>query len=132
MNYIKTYLITFVIFFALDIVWLGFIAKDFFRDNIGHLMADKPNWAAAIVFYLVFMAGLIFFAVNPALEKESWQYALLVGGLFGLMCYSTYDMTNLAVLKDWPIKVAVADIIWGTVLNGLTAMLSYFAIRFLS
>lgn len=129
MGIIKTYLVAFVVFFAIDIVWLGFVAKNLYRENLGHMMADKTNWPAAIIFYAIFIAGLIFFAIHPALEKDSWTYALLVGGLFGFMCYATYDMTNLATLKDWPLKITVIDIIWGTVLNALTSVVSFFIIR---
>lgn len=129
MGIIKTYFVALVVFFAIDILWLGFIAKDLYRENLGHMMAPKTNWAAAIIFYAIFIGGLVFFAINPALQKDSWSYALLVGALFGFMCYATYDMTNLATLKDWPLKIVVIDIIWGTVLNGLTSVGSFFIIK---
>lgn len=129
MAIIKMYLTSLVVFFAIDILWLGFIAKDFYRDQIGHLMAEKTNWPAAILFYSVFIGGLVWFAINPALEKESWTYAMKMGALFGFMCYATYDMTNLATLKDWPLKITLIDITWGTVLNSLTVIISYFIVR---
>ncbi len=132
MEMIRNYIITFVVFFAVDIVWLGFVAKDLYSKHLGFLMAAKTNWTAAIIFYAIFIVGLIFFAINPALEKESIKYAFLIGGLFGFMTYATYDMTNLATLKDWPVLITVIDIIWGTVLNSLTAGISFYIITLLS
>ena len=129
MNIIRNYLITLIVFFAIDILWLGFIAKKLYRDNLGYIMADKTNWPAAIIFYLVYIGGLIFFAINPALAKDNIVYALGIGALFGFMTYATYDMTNLATLKDWPLKITIIDIIWGTTLNGLTAIASFYIIK---
>lgn len=130
MQLVRNYLITFVVFFAIDIVWLGFIAKNLYNERLGHLMAESTNWPAAIIFYSIFIGGLMFFALNPALEKNSVMYAFLVGGLFGFMTYSTYDMTNLATLKDWPALISVVDIIWGTMLNAMTAGISFYIINF--
>lgn len=90
-------------------------------------MKVDVNWVVAGLFYLLFIAGLIFFVINPALARDSWKYALLVGGFFGIITYATYDMTNLATLKDWPILITVIDIIWGTILCGLTSMITFFA-----
>lgn len=131
MTFIKMYLVSLAVFFAIDILWLGFIAKDFYRAQIGHLMAEKTNWPAAIVFYSIFIGGLVLFAVNPAIEQENWTHALKMGAIFGFMCYATYDMTNLATLKDWPLKITLIDITWGTVLNSLTATISFFIVRFI-
>lgn len=127
----KMYLVSLAVFFAIDILWLGFVAKDFYREQIGHLMAEKTNWPAAIIFYSIFIGGLVLFAVNPALEQGSWTHALKMGAIFGFMCYATYDMTNLATLKDWPVKITIIDITWGTVLNSLTATISFFIIQFI-
>ncbi len=132
MKLVKTYIVTLIVFFAIDIVWLGLIAKDMYRGDIGHLMADKTNWPAALIFYMIFIAGLIFFVINPALNKDSWTYALFVGALFGFMCYATYDMTNLATLRDWPLKITIIDIIWGTFLNSLTSTISFFIIKYIA
>lgn len=129
MELVRNYLIAFVVFFAIDIVWLGFVAKDFYREQLGFIMATKTNWPAAVVFYLIFIGGLMFFAINPALAKDSIKYAFLVGGLFGFMTYATYDMTNLATLKDWPLVISIIDIIWGTLLNALTAGVSFYIIN---
>lgn len=131
MEIIKKYFITLVIFFFIDILWLGFVARNLYLENLGHLMRDKTNWLAAIIFYSFFIGGLIFFVINPALKKESIAYAFLAGALFGFMTYSTYDMTNLATLKDWPLKTTIIDIAWGTFLNGLTSGVSFYIIKFI-
>jgi uncharacterized membrane protein len=129
MQWIKTYMITLIIFFLIDIVWLSFVSNDLYHDKIGYLMKVDINWTAAILFYLLFIAGMIFFVINPALAKGSWKFALLAGGFFGMVAYATYDMTNLATLKDWPLSITVLDILWGTVLCGLTSMISFFIMR---
>lgn len=128
---IKTYLITLVTFFAIDMVWLGIVAKNLYQSQIGHLLADKPNWAAAIVFYLLFIAGLVYFIIDPALKAESWQQALFRGMLFGFITYATYDLTNLATLKAWPVKITIIDLIWGTALGGSVSLISYKVIQWL-
>ncbi len=129
MNYIKMYIVTLIIFFAIDIIWLGFIAKDIYKEHLGFIMGEKTNWIAAIVFYMVYIIGLIFFALNPALQKDSLIYAALVGGFFGLITYATYDMTNLATLKDWPIFITAIDITWGTLLCSATSSISFIILR---
>lgn len=126
MDFLITYLITFVVFFVIDIIWLGFVAKDFYQKHIGFLMKDKPNWIAAVIFYLIFILGLVFFVINPALQSESIVDALLRGMFFGFIAYSTYDLTNLATLEKWPLKVTIVDLIWGTTLGGLVSAVSYF------
>jgi len=107
-------------------VWLGLAAKKFYGGQIGFLMKTNINWFAAIIFYLLFIAGLVFFVISPAVEKKSWLNALFVGALFGLLTYSTYDLTNLATLKDWPLLLTVVDIIWGMVLSTSVSLISYF------
>lgn len=124
MSFLKTYGLAFVIFFAIDLFWLVFVANRFYKESIGHLMADQTNWPAALIFYILFIGGLVFFAIQPGLERNSWTYALMAGALFGLMTYATYDLTNLATLRDWPLKMTIIDLIWGTSLNGLTAALT--------
>lgn len=122
---IKLYLITVAVFFVVDIVWLGFISKNLYKNYLGHLMAPQVNWTAAIIFYLLYIAGLIFFVIDPALAKNSLWYAVAVGGFFGLITYGTYDLTNLATLKDWPLNITIIDLIWGTLLNASTAGITY-------
>ncbi len=114
--FLKLYAIALPVFFAIDMVWLGFVAKDFYSKQIGFLLKSDVNWAAAILFYLLFIVGLILFVVMPAMEKGSWSHALIFGALFGLITYATYDLTNLAVAKDWPLLVTIVDLIWGAVL----------------
>lgn len=128
-EYIKAYIITFLVFLVIDFVWLGFVAKDIYRNKIGFIMKDNFNMSAALIFYIVFIIGLMFFVINKAVVMGSWQYALFAGMFFGVITYSTYDMTNLATLKDWPISLTVIDIIWGTVLNGATSLISYWIIK---
>lgn len=121
----RIYLITLIVFFIIDLIWLGLIAKNIYSDNIGHLMSDKVNWLAAGLFYLLYILGLVYFAVNPALMGEGMLYALKVGMIFGFFTYMTYDLTNLATLKDWPLKIALIDIAWGTFLGGSVSTISY-------
>ncbi len=123
---LKLYAIALPVFFAIDMIWLGLVAKNFYRAQIGALMKPEVNWTAAIVFYLIFIAGLVVFVISPAVEKASWKHALLFGALFGLVCYATYDLTNLAVAKDWPLLVTVIDMIWGTVLAASVSVVTYF------
>ena len=125
MKFIKTYLLTAIPFLVIDAVWLGSIITDFFKANIGHLMADTVNFPVAAGFYLLYAVGIVFFAVKPALDKSCIKTAFIKGALFGFFCYGTYDMTNLATLKDWPAIVAVVDITWGTILTGTSALIGY-------
>lgn len=123
--FIKLFLIALVVFFAIDMVWLVLVAKKFYQEQIGFLMRPDINWLAAIIFYLLFIAGLVIFVISPAIEKHSWVHALLFGALFGLITYATYDLTNLATLKDWPVLVTVVDLIWGTVLSSSISVITY-------
>lgn len=124
--FVKLYLITLPIFFGIDIIWLTVVAKNFYSKYLGYIMSPNPNWAAAIIFYLLFIGGLIFFVLSPALEKNSWQHALTAGVLFGLMTYATYDLTNLATIKSWPLLVTIIDLVWGMILSASVSIMSYF------
>src|SRR6056297_68359 len=99
---IFTYLLTVPVFFLIDMLWLGVIAKNLYRDKLGSLLADSPNWGAAIIFYLIFIYGIIHFAVLPGIDKDSLRTVAINGALFGAIAYATYDLTNLATLKGWP------------------------------
>jgi len=123
---IKLYAIALPVFFAIDMVWLGLVAKNFYRAQIGELMKTDINWIAAIIFYLIFIAGLVVFVIAPAMEKNSWTHAVLFGALFGLVCYATYDLTNLAVAKDWPLLVTIVDLAWGATLAASVSTVTYF------
>ena len=122
---VKIYLIALPVFFAVDMLWLGLVAKGFYRDQIGSLMRSPVNWTAAIVFYLLFILGLVVFVIGPAVEKGSWSQALLLGVLFGLITYATYDLTNLATLREWPVLLTVVDLAWGMVLAGTVSIVTY-------
>jgi len=122
--YIKLYGIALAIFFAIDMVWLGLVAKNFYREQLGFLMAENVNWAAAIIFYLLFIAGLVVFVISPALAKGSWVHALALGALFGLITYATYDLTNLATIKNWPLLVTIVDLAWGAALAAAVSALT--------
>lgn len=124
--FIKLFAIAFPVFLAIDMVWLGLVAKNFYRQQIGALLKPDVNWIAAIAFYLLFIAGLVFFVIAPAVEKKQWLHALLTGAFFGLVTYATYDLTNLAVAKDWPLLVTIVDLAWGMTLGALVATLTYF------
>ena len=130
--YLKLYVVTVPIFFAIDIIWLGFVAKKFYRTNLGFILSPNVNWSAAISFYLLYIAGILIFAVVPALEKESLGKALLWGSLYGFFTYATYDLTNMATIKDWPLKVVVVDILWGIFLCSMVASTSFLMAKWLS
>lgn len=123
-NSIVLYFITLVVFFVIDMVWLGLVAKGFYRRQLGALLSSKVNWTAAILFYLLFIAGLLVFVVRPALQQGVPLRALALGALFGLIAYATYDLTNLATLRDWPLLVTAVDLCWGTVLGGVVSWAS--------
>ena len=121
---ILLYLITLVVFFVIDMIWLGVVAKGFYRKHLGSFMTPKVNWIAAMLFYLLFIVGLLVFVIRPALLGGATIHALFYGGLLGLISYATYDLTNLATLKDWPLIVTIVDLIWGTLLGGVVSYIS--------
>jgi uncharacterized membrane protein len=123
--FLKLYFIALPIFFALDMLWLGVAAKNFYTKQIGFLMKTNVNWLAAISFYMLFVAGLVLFVVAPATEKSSWVRALVFGAVFGLITYSTYDLTNLATLKNWPLALTVVDLVWGMVLAAAVSVATH-------
>jgi len=124
--FIKLYVIAFTVFLGIDAVWLTLIAKNFYAKYIGYLMAKNPNLWVALIFYLIFIAGLVFFVITPALYKKMWTHALLAGIFFGLVTYATYDLTNLATIKDWPLLVTIVDLIWGMFVSAVVSVAAYF------
>jgi uncharacterized membrane protein len=114
---LKLYLVLLVAFFAIDMLWLGLVARSFYQQHLGFLMAPSTNWLVAIIFYLLFIVGILFFVVVPGLESGSLKATLVRAALFGLISYATYDLTNLATLKDWPVLLSVVDMLWGTFLS---------------
>ena len=126
---IATYIVSLLVFLAIDAVWLGFIARDFFVSQMGPLLRDDPNFAVAGIFYLFFVAGILYFAVIAGLRENSLMVAVLNGAFLGLLAYGTYDITNLAVLKGYPPLLAAVDMAWGTFVSGVTAGAGYYAAK---
>jgi len=117
---IAAYLLTLVTFLAIDAVWLGLIARDLYKRDLGHLLAPNVRWGAAGVFYLLYVAGVLILVVLPNLNAPVTR-AILLGAVFGLVAYATYDLTNLATLLRWPVRVTLLDLAWGTLLTAATA-----------
>ena len=124
--FFKLYLIALPVFLVIDMVWLVLVAKNFYANQIGFLMSKNPNIYAALIFYLIFIAGLIFFVITPAIDNKMWTQALFAGAFFGLVTYATYDLTNLATVKDWPFVVTIVDLIWGMMLSAAVSVITYF------
>ncbi|CAN1563897.1 COG4852 Predicted membrane protein [Rhabdaerophilaceae bacterium] len=120
-EYLIAYGAAALVFLAADMVWLGIIAKELYQAQIGHLLAPQFRLGPAIAFYLMYIGGIVYFAIRPALIDRSWRTAILPGALLGFVAYGTYDLTNWAVMRDWPVGVTVADITWGTALTGLAS-----------
>jgi len=123
--YLKLYLASLLTFLAIDILWLGLLARRFYAKYLGFLLSTKPIWSAAILFYLLFVAGVLIFVVLPALHMDSAKRALLLGALFGLIAYGTYDLTNLALMKEWPWIVTVVDMCWGSILAAIVSYVGF-------
>jgi uncharacterized membrane protein len=126
---IVAFIVALIAFCLCDFAWLGFVAKNFYQAQIGPLLLEKPNLAAAAIFYPLYTAGIVFFCVEPALMQASWLRALTLGMLLGLLGYGTYDLSNLATLKGWSVSLVVVDILWGMVVSGMAATAGYFAAR---
>jgi len=127
------YGITTIVFFLIDLVWIGVVARDFYAETIGGMLRDSVNWPAALIFYFLYIGGIVIFVLAPALKSGSRvRHTALMGGLLGLFAYGTFDLTALALLEGWPVIVAFVDMVWGTVLTAATAVGSlYIARRFL-
>lgn len=122
---LKQFLVAFITFLAIDGLWLTVVAKDFYAKHLGFIMTKTPNLTAAGIFYVIYIFTMVILVISPALQKGSLMTAILTGALFGLCAYATYDLTNLATLKDWPLIVTIVDLIWGTVLSASVAGISY-------
>ena len=129
--HIKLYFCMLVAFFAIDMVWLGLVARGFYQKHLGYLLRATPNWSAAIVFYLLFVLGLLVFVVVPSLQAGSTKKVLMLGALFGLITYATYDLTNMATVKDWPWIVTVVDLLWGGILATSVGYLGFLSGKWL-
>jgi uncharacterized membrane protein len=121
MKYASAYGIALVIFLILDGLWLGVVARGLYASRMGDLLADNPRWGVAVVFYVVYVVGLVYFAISTGMQAGDWKVAAMNGALFGFFCYLTYDATNVAVLKGYDPVLAIIDTVWGTVLSGVTA-----------
>jgi uncharacterized membrane protein len=124
-TYAKLYGIALVVFFAADLLWLGVIAKGFYAKHVGFLMREQVLWPAALLFYTLFLLGLVVFVIGPAFEANSLPRALALGVFFGFITYQTYELTNYALVKDWPLIVVVVDIAWGMVLSSLVSAVTF-------
>ena len=124
-KYLLTYIIVLTVFLIIDALWLGFIARKFYSSNLGYILADRPNFGAALVFYSLYVIGIIIFSTIPALKEGAALTALIYGALFGFFAYLTYDMTNYATLKDYPLSVVLVDTAWGTFITSISSYLGY-------
>ncbi|TKG94756.1 DUF2177 family protein [Puteibacter caeruleilacunae] len=122
---IISYLLAFIVFLMIDMLWLGVIAKNIYHKHLEHLLAKHVNWPAAFIFYFIYVLGISIIAIYPAIEITSVNHAILMGALFGFFTYSTYDLTNLATLKNWPITIVIIDIIWGTALSTIVSFCGF-------
>ncbi len=120
-----TYAVSVPVFFVIDMIWLGVIAKSFYRKALEPLLTPNINWAAAIIFYFLFLLGILVFALIPGMEKRSLGYTIVTAALFGFIAYATYDLTNLATLRDWPLMLSIVDMTWGAFLSASTAAITY-------
>lgn len=123
MKFLTDYLLTVLIMLGLDSIWLGVIAKEFNKKHLGHLMRDKFLWLPAALFYLIYAAGLTYFVINPGVESKNLLKTVLSGAFLGMIAYSTFDLTSLAAFKDWSVKLTVIDILWGSFMSGVTALI---------
>jgi uncharacterized membrane protein len=124
--YLKLYFATLAVFFAVDMLWLGLIARTFYKKHLGYLMAPDVNWYAALIFYFLFIVGVLVFVVLPGIKENSLPATILKAALFGLITYATYDLTNLATVKEWPLIITVVDLIWGMVLSTVVSIAGFF------
>jgi uncharacterized membrane protein len=124
--YLKLYFSTLAVFFVVDMLWLGVISRTFYKKHLGFLMAPDVNWYAALIFYFLFIAGVLVFVVLPGLKENDLTITLIKAAFFGLITYATYDLTNLATVKNWPLIITVVDLIWGMVLTTIVSLAGFF------
>ncbi|MCJ8142587.1 DUF2177 family protein [Ancylobacter sp. A5.8] len=132
MQWIVAYAATGIVFLAIDAVWLSLMASRLYKPLLGGMMAEQVNLPPAILFYLLYVVGIVVFAVQPALASGKWTTALALGALFGLIAYGTYDLTNHATLRNWPAVITAVDLAWGTVLTGIAATAGFFLTRLIA
>ncbi|HPQ46039.1 MAG TPA: DUF2177 family protein [Clostridia bacterium] len=125
MDYLVQFAVAFAVFMIIDFIWLVFVAAKLYNRELGALKKKKINWTAAILFYVLYIAGLVFFVLNPALSGKGLGFAAYGGAIFGLVAYATYDLTNLATLEGFPSRIAVIDLIWGTFVTCCTSVVAF-------
>lgn len=128
MQYLKVYFLALFTFLLMDFVWLGFLAKNLYKEQIGFLMTKEIVWPAAIVFYFLYILGVSYFVIYPSLENFHLGKCFFRGALFGLICYATYDLTNLATIKGWPLKIVFIDLVWGAFITGVVSLVTSYYI----
>ena len=128
---IISYVLTFIVFLLVDMLWIGVIAKNLYQKFLGGFITDKVNWTAAFIFYLIYVVGISIFAIYPALNKGSAVNAILMGALFGIFAYATYDLTNYATLKGWPLPIVFIDILWGAVVSAIVSFSGFHIVKWL-
>lgn len=131
-NTIISYLLTLIVFLIVDMFWLGIIAKNLYQRYLGGFLTGKVNWTAALIFYIIYVVGISIFAIYPAVNKGSAVNAILMGALFGIFTYATYDLTNLATLKDWPLNIVFIDILWGAFLSAIVSFSGFHIVKWLN
>lgn len=124
-SFFKLFAVALPTFLVIDLAWLGLLGRTFYQNHLGHLMRADTNWPAAMAFYLLFVAGIVVFVVWPAIERGSLGHALLLGAFFGLVTYAAYDLTSLAVMEGFPLKIALVDLVWGSVLCASVSAITY-------
>jgi len=130
--YLKLYFATLAVFFAVDMLWLGLIARTFYKKHLGFLMAPEVNWYAALIFYFIFIVGVLVFVVLPGLKENDLPMLIVKAAFFGFITYATYDLTNLATVKDWPLIITLVDLVWGMVLTTIVSVAGYFIGKWIS
>ncbi|MEN0036317.1 MAG: DUF2177 family protein [Cellvibrio sp.] len=129
MSYVAAYIGALIVFCVLDYIWLTIVAKDFYQMQMGELMAIQVKMIPAVIFYLLYLLGLVIFAISPALKEQSWTLAVSLGLLLGLIAYASYDLTNMATLKEWSISLTLVDIAWGAFVSAMAAVAGFYAAR---
>jgi uncharacterized membrane protein len=133
MQYLLPYVVALIVGLVIDAFWLGFVARSFYANNIGHLMASHPNWLAAGLFYLLFVVAIVYFVVAPALQNNASIMSIIISGaMLGLIAYGTYDLTNQATLRDWPWIVTIVDLAWGAFLTATISVLTVWVVKWFS
>ena len=123
------YAVAAAVFLVLDLAWLGLVAQGLYDHYLGDLLADEPNVAAAVLFYAIFLAGLVYFVIAPAVDEGSWRSALFRGAAFGLVAYATWDLTSLAVIEGFPAAIVPIDMAWGAVLAATVSTVTFLVVR---